>query len=533
MNVDLTIGLTAMELPFYLQAPDFRVHEAELRRLSPAWLHGEVYARESPNGVALVSRYGTRTYAQLHDNANRMANALVNLGLRKGDAVALMCRNRPEFVEVLLASMRLGLRLTPVSTQLTRDEAAYIVSDCDAKHLFVEVGLPGDSLDGVPLTHIGSLAYEALLAQSHPANPPDAGGGMLMPYTSGTTGKPKGVRRVTSDVFFPQFAGTLSNYRPTDVQLCAGPAYHAAPLLIDVRWPVVSGVPIVMLDKWDSEQVLATIHHYKVSCAHFVPTMFRRLLDLPAHVRAKYDLSSLRHVVHGAAPCSRELKQATIDWLGPVLWEYYGATEGGDGINVNAQDWLKHPGTVGRLLPEFGHRVVDADGKTCAPGQVGRVWLNAQQANNFCYHKDEEKTAQAFQLGGLLLGDEGYLDDEGWLFLTGRSAEVIISGGVNIYPVEIDDVLRRHPAVADAACAGAPDDEWGERVVALVVRITSAEGDDVAVRESLIAHASANLARYKCPRDILFVAALPYSATGKLLRSQIRNQFWAGQERKI
>jgi len=533
MNVELTIDTTAMTPPLYLQAPDFRVHEAELRRLSPAWLHGEVYARECPNGVALVSRHGTRTYTELHGNANRLANALTKLGLRKGDAVALMCRNRPEFVEVLLATMRLGLRLTPISTQLTRDEAAYIVSDCDAKYLFVETGLAGDSLDGMPLMRIGSPAYEALLAQSQPFNPPDAGGGMVMPYTSGTTGKPKGVRRGKPDLFEPQFGGTLSDYRPGDVQLCAGPAYHSAPLLIDVRWPLVSGVPIVLLDKWDSEQVLAAIHTYKVSCAHFVPTMFRRLLDLPPHVRTAYDLSSLRHVVHGAAPCSRELKQATMDWLGPVLWEYYGATEGGDGINVNAQDWLRHPGTVGRLLPEIGHRVVDAEGNTCAPGQIGRVWLNAQRDGSFCYHKDEDKTAQAFQFGGLLLGDEGYTDDEGWLFLTGRSAEVIISGGVNIYPSEIDDVLRRHPTVSDAACAGAPDDQWGERVVALVVRSALAEGDDDALRETLLAHASAHLARYKCPRDILFVAELPYSATGKLLRSQVRNQFWAGLERKI
>jgi long-chain acyl-CoA synthetase len=317
------------------------------------------------------------------------------------------------------------------------------------------------------------------------------------------------------------------------VQLCAGPAYHSAPLLFDLRWPLASGIPIVLLDGWDSTTVLALIQQHRISHAHMVPTMFARLLAVPAEQRAQFDLSSLRFVVHGAAPCPVAVKRAMIDWLGPVLTEYYAATEGGDGIHVGSADWLRRPGTVGRLQPAQGHRIVGADGRDVAPGEVGRIYFRAPPPDQrFDYFGDPAKTAAAYDGDAFTLGDLGRVDADGWLFLTGRGADTVISGGVNLYPAEVDAVLRLHPAVADVCTVGAPDDEWGERLVAVVVPAAGhAPGDELAA--TLIAHAAQHLAGFKRPRHIVFDDTLPHSATGKLLRGQVRTRFWQDRVRAI
>jgi long-chain acyl-CoA synthetase len=486
------------------RAPDFRPFAAELRQRASQGLQSAVFARECPDGLALVSRHGARSFSQLHANANRLARHLA----------------------------RIGLRLTPISTQLTRDEADYIVRDCQARVFFVEAGLGGEALGSVPRIVIGAASYAAALESGTPTDPLDPQAGKLMLYTSGTTGRPKGVFRATPEVIEPQFEGSFADYRPGDVQLCAGPAYHAAPLLFDLRWPLASGVPVVLIEKWDTHEVLDAITRHRVTHAHLVPTMMQRLLALPEVERARYDLSSLRFVVHGAAPCPVPVKRALIEWLGPVLTEYYAATEGGDNVHVNSADWLLRPGTVGRLNAEAGHRILDDQGHDAPQGTVGRIFFRAPAEGRFEYFNDPEKTAAAYRDDRFTLGDLGYVDADGWLFLTGRGAETIISGGVNIYPREIDDVIATHPAVADVCSVGAPDPEWGERVVSVVV-LAPGQVPGPALAVALMAHVAERLAAFKRPREIVFETELPHSATGKLLRAQVRQRFWAGHDKAI
>lgn len=523
----------------------FHSFESELKSLSRFWRQPQLFARENPNGFALLSATGSRTFQQIDSNVRSLVAALQGHSLRAGDAIALMCRNRAEFVEVFLASMQCGLRLTPINTHLTANEALFIVQDSQARVLFVERGLSGESieLDGLQRVVIESGAADTCWVSAMPVASPStiqpvdcaeevAECGTLMLYTSGTTGRPKGVFRKSPEGIEPQYDGTYMNYCAGDVALCSGPAYHSAPLLFDIRWPLASGVPIIMLEKWDSHDVLRLIDQYRVTHIHMVPTMFLRLLSIDAGKRSKYDVSSLRMVIHGAAPCPIPLKRAMIEWFGPILIEYYGATEGGHGINVDSHTWLRKPGTVGRLSAANGHCVFDDDGNLAPPGQVGRVFLSTTTDSKFEYFGDETKTQQAYVGSRFTLGDLGYLDEEGYLFLSGRAAECIISGGVNIYPQEIDEVLLQHAAVAEACTIGAPDVEWGERVVAVVVTSYGNPASADLARE-LIEHTRRRLAGFKCPREIVFEAALPYTGTGKLLRKQVRERFWSEHEKNI
>ena len=525
------------------QSFDFRHLEAEISRAANTWTQSGVFAREYPNGNAIFSELGNRSFAQLEERANRVANQLRAIDLCAGDPVVLMCGNRPEFVEVLLAAMRTGLRLTPISTHLTSEEAQYIVRDCGARIVFVENGLSlnGQCGEAVQEICIGKHApggnssvifYEQWQEASSPILEASPVPGNLMLYTSGTTGRPKGVFRNEPEIVLPQFSGTFADYQPGDVALCCGPAYHAAPLLFDIRWPLASGVPIVLQQSWDSERVLAAIQSLRISHAHLVPTMFQRLLRMSTERRMAYDVSSLRLVIHGAAPISVSQKIAMIDWLGPILIEYYGATEGGDGIHVDSSEWLRKPGTVGKIDPAQGHSILDDQFQEVPQGAVGRVYFRAPATGRFAYFGDPQKTAEAYRGDRFTLGDMGYVDADGYLFLTGRSAECIISGGVNIYPSEIDEVLSRHPGVLDVCTVGAPDDEWGETVVSVVV-VAQGQTPSPELARELITFAALNLAAFKCPRQIVFENALPYTATGKLLRNQVRRRFWTGREREI
>jgi long-chain acyl-CoA synthetase len=522
---------------------DFRHLAAEISLAAKTWTQSGVFARECPHGVAIISEFGNRSFAKLEESANRAAHQLRAMGLRSGDPVVLMCSNRPEFIEVLLAAMRIGLRLTPISTHLTTEEAQYIVNDCGAQYIFVEEGLSlaGQSGETIREICIGAnqhsqhtrvTGYAQWLdgGSTEPVPSPEAGN--LMLYTSGTTGRPKGVFRKEPDVVMPQYAGTFANYQPGDVALCCGPAYHAAPLLFDIRWPLASGVQIVLQQKWDSECVLAAIQTYRISHAHLVPTMFQRLLRMPTAQRLAHDVSSLRLVIHGAAPCPVNQKKAMIEWLGPILIEYYGATEGGEGIHVDSHDWLRKPGTVGRIDPAQGHSILDDQFQEVKQGAVGRVYFRAPAIGRFLYFGDPQKTADAYRDDRFTLGDMGYVDSDGYLFLTGRSAECIISGGVNIYPREVDDVLARHPCVRDVCTVGVPDDEWGEKVVSVVVP-AQGKTPSTELAQELIAFAAQHLAAFKRPREIVFEDQLPYTPTGKLLRMQVRKHFWAGKKSDI
>jgi long-chain acyl-CoA synthetase len=498
-----------------------------------------VWAELQPDRVAIYDYTGAdRTFRALNENANRIVRLLRDAGLGRGDSVALACSNRAEFCDVLLAALRGGMRLTPVNWHLTADEIAYIVRDCEARALFADariadtVQAAADACPGlVAKVAIGGripgfTPYGTALEPYEGSNIPDPCRGYTMLYTSGTTGRPKGVHK--PDAVYAPFNPDAD--RVHDVYLCTGPAYHAAPLAGNVRAPLMNGLPVVFLDKWDSETVLRLIDEKRVTHTHMVPIMFQRLLALPEDVRARYDLGSIKRITHGAAPCPPEVKHAMIRWLGPVLHEYYAGSEGGAGFVIGSEEWLTRPGSVGRSPDPDAARIVDDAGNDCPPGVEGTIYLRL--AVDFQYYRDEAKTRRARRDNYFTLGDIGYLDEDGYLFLTGRSAETIIAGGVNIYPQEIDNELLRHPAVADSCVIGVPHDEYGEEVKA-VIQLKSGIAPSDALREEILAFARANLARFKIPRSLDFVDELPRSAAGKILRNRVREPYWQGRERRI
>jgi len=497
------------------------------------------WAARQPEKVAVFEMSGpTRTFGQLNANANRIARLLRDKGLKPGDSVALLCPNRAEFVDVLFATQRCGLRMTPVNWHLTPDEIAYVIDNCEARALFAEASVasaahaaeqcPRLTLKvaiGGPLP--GFLDYEAALAPHSGEDIADPVRGHTMLYSSGTTGRPKGVYKPNAPI--PTYDPA---YQDDDVHFCTGPAYHASPMAGDVRKALVNGVPTVLLDRWDNEKVLATIEARRVTRSHFVPIMFQRLLGLPEDVRARYDLSSLRRISHGAAPCPPEVKQAMIAWLGPVLFEYYAGSEGGVGFWVTSQDWLKKPGTVGRRPDPEAAKILDEAENELPPGQAGTIYMRLADQGGFEYFKDSAKTDSGRRDGYFTMGDVGFFDEDGYLFLTGRSAETIIVGGVNIYPQEIDNELIKHPAVADSCTVGVPHDEYGEEVRA-VIELADGYEPSEALKDEILAYARQAVAKYKVPRKVDFAAQLPRSEAGKIQRNKVRAPYWEGRARAI
>lgn len=499
------------------------------------------WAEQIPDHLAIISQHGNRTFAELDAAANRLVRAFRAAGLRAGDAVALLCRNRPEFVEVVAACARGGFRLTPVNWHLTGDEAGYIVDDCEAKALVADASLasaatgaveaaPGVEVTfavGGPIPGFDDYA-EAVAAQSGDAlDDPTPGGSML--YTSGTTGYPKGVHRPPA----PRAAAVVNIYGydegGDDRHLCTGPLYHAAPLAFSLNIPLAMGVGVVLMDRWDAAETLRLIEEHRITHTHMVPTMFHRLLSLPDEVREAADLSSLRHVLHGAAPCPVPIKQRLIEWLGPVVVEYYAATEG-VGSFVDSATWLERPGTVGKPVTDDQVRIGDEEGNELPRNEIGLVYIKAPATGRFEYFKAEEKTASSYRGDYFTLGDVGYMDDDGYLYLTDRSANLIISGGVNIYPAEVDAVLLLHPSVGDVATIGVPDDEWGESVLAVVEPQPGVDPSD-ELAEELLAFCRERLATYKCPRAVAFVDELPRQDNGKIYKRRLRDQFRADGSR--
>jgi long-chain acyl-CoA synthetase len=515
-------------------------------RLAAAQLTGmtmAVWADVQPGKVAIHDPNGrTRTFAEVNANANRIVRLLRGAGLKAGDAVALVCSNRAEFVEVLVATMRSGLRITPVNWHLTADEIAYIVNDCEAKALFgdTRVAVLGEVARDCPNLVVkvaiggdldGFVTYDEALAGLDGSDIDDPVMGNQMMYTSGTTGRPKGVYRPNPVLVAPD-AYKLRGYDENSVQMCAGPAYHAAPLAFDVRAAIGAGCPLVFLDKWDSETTLRTIAEKKVTHFHLVPIMFQRLLALPDEVKARYDVSHVKFLVHGAAPCPPEVKLAMIEWFGPVVSEYYAGSEGGAGFMIDSHEWLKKPGSVGKRPALLGSKILDDEGNECPPGVPGKIYHQLPPGGGFMYFKDEAKTQKSRVGEYFTLGDVGYYDEDDYLFLTGRDAETIISGGVNIYPQEIDNELIKHDAVADSSTVGIPDEQWGEQVRAVILLKPGYQPSDELAQE-ILAFARANLPAFKVPKKVDFVTDLPRSEAGKIQRNKVRAPYWEGRARQI
>lgn len=514
----------------------------EFQKLAAKGMLFAHWARQHPDDIALFSDRGDRSFAELNGNANRLLYHLRSRGLTAGSPVALVCGNIPQFVETILACQRGGFRYTPVNWHLGPEEVAYILADCGAQAWVVQ----GEFADRIATADASAVLarlsigpaidgfedYDAAIDCQSGDDPDDPVLGKSMLYTSGTTGRPKGVVKDGVLLLMPQKEGTRADYRRGDVQLLCGPAYHAAPLAFDLMIPLASGAAVAMMDRFDAAQALAAIARRRVTHTHMVPTMFQRLLALPEGERNAADLSSLRLVIHGAAPTPPEVKRAMIDWFGPKLYEYYASTEASANIGITSEEWLERPGSVGRLLPEFGACVLDDQDRPCPPGVPGRVCFRQPATGRVSYFNAEEKNREVFSGDYFTVGDIGYVDADGYLFLTGRSAETIISGGVNIYPQEIDNVLLTHPAVRQSCTIGAPNPEWGEEVRG-VVALNPGFAPSPALGEELVDLVRASLASYKVPRGIDFIDEVPQSEAGKVQRMRVRMPYWAGRERAI
>ena len=521
--------------------PEFvqRLDEAALSGMSFA-----VWAARQPDRTAVVDPDGTsHSFGDVNADANRLVRLLRARGLTAGDSVALICSNRVEFVEVLAACLRAGFRLTPANWHLTADEIGYIVRDCEARAVIADarVAAVPEAIAACPDLDLklsvggpieGFQPYREAIAPFDSADIDDPSLGNTMMYTSGTTGRPKGVHRPNPAVT-PYVTYLMRGYDPeTSVQMCAGPAYHAAPLVFDIRAAMNSGVPLVFIDKWDSEQVLRTISERKVTHFHLVPIMFQRLLGLPAEVKARHAVDHVKFIIHGAAPCPPEVKRAMIDWFGPVLTEYYAGSEGGAGFLIDSHEWLAKPGSVGKRPALLGVRILDEAGNDLPNGQAGTIYQQMPPGGAFTYFKDSAKTQASRVDDYFTMGDVGYFDEDDYLFLTGRSAETIISGGVNIYPQEVDNELVKHDAVADSATVGIPHDEWGEQVKAVIL-LKPGHAPSDALADEILAFARASLPAFKVPRSLDFVSALPRSEAGKIQRNKVRAPYWEGRARQI
>jgi len=496
-------------------------------------------ANQAPRRLAIIADAGNCTFYELNARANQLVRALRARGLKRHSGVALICSNRAEFMQVHAACMRAGFRLTPVNWHLTGDEMAYIVTNSEAEAVIAESRFADAALRAtenqaqlkacisVGQDIAGFEPYDSTLDAYDGDNITDPELGSPMLYTSGTTGHPKGVYRWPPKVSaaLGPIMQAMITFRPeTDTALLTGPLYHAAPLNLNAVPALAAGVPLVLMDKWDAEETLRLIEEHKVVYSHLVATMFTRLLRLPDDVKARYDLSSLRAVIHGAAPCPLHIKQAMIDWWGPVVFEYYAATEGGATLSSSA-DWIARPGTVG-LPTEGSHiRVLDDAHNDVDAGTIGTVYLRSPPEGGFVYFKSEQKTAESYFENYFTMGDQGYLDAGGYLFLTGRHAELIISGGVNIYPQEIDAALLQLEWVRDACTIGVPNEEWGEEVKA-VVELTDGVEPSAKLADDIIAHCRATLAAFKCPRSVEFQSNLPRLPSGKIQRHKVRAPFW-------
>ena len=512
------------------------------------WQHAVTHRQD----VAIIDNDGgERTFGAVLDRANQLVHGLRALGVRPRDAIAIVLPNCPEVIELFMAAAQAGWYLTPINAHLAAPEIAYILSDCAAKAVITHpryATLVQAACDEAQLAtdrrfSIGTQPTEGfapttdLTANQPTTTPAERSAGSTMTYTSGTTGRPKGVRRPAATappeaVSTPQalFLSLFGIYPgSTGTHLVVAPLYHTAVINFATNH-LHLGHRLVLMDGWTPEGTLARIQAHGVTSSHMVPTQFVRLLKLDDATRAKYDLSSLRHMIHSAAPCPVPVKQAMLDWWGDCIYEYYAASEGG-GTLATPEQWRARPGTVGAPWPISTIQIRDDDGNVLATGEPGTVWIRMGD-HRFAYHGDKGKTDKAWADDFFTVGDDGYLDDGGFLFLCDRKADMIISGGVNIYPAEIESALIGHPGVADVAVFGIPDDDWGERVMA-VVQPVATDADEASLQAELATFCEGRLARYKQPRAWRFMAELPRDPNGKLYKRKLRDPYWIGRGRAI
>lgn len=512
-------------------------------------MHPHHHARQCPEKVAYVMAESGEcvTYAQLEARSNQFAHLLRSLGLKAGDHVAVLLENHPRFFEICFGAQRAGIIFTAISTRLKAKETAYIINNCGAQLLLTSRAMStlADELlalttavkhrlmlDGVTAGH---QAFEPLLALQAVTPIPDQSAGGDMLYSSGTTGHPKGVfiPPDSTDYDAPtSLMGICQNhfgFGPNSIYLSPAPLYHAAPMRFCMS-AMRLGSTCIIMTHFDPEKFLDCVEQYRVTHTQLVPTMFVRMLKLPPAQRLGRDVSSLQFAIHAAAPCPVPIKEQIIDWWGPIVWEYYAGTEGMGMTLVRSPEWLTHKGTVGKAV--IGQlRICDDAGEEVPTGQIGTVYF--AEGRPFAYHNDPDKTqASRNTQGWTTLGDVGYVDEEGYLYLTDRKSYMIISGGVNIYPQEVENLLVTHDAVVDAAVFGVPNEEFGEEVKAIVQpRDMTQAGPELAA--DLMAFCQQHLSTIKCPKSLEFMAELPRHPTGKLYKRLLRDRYWPAKESRL
>lgn len=517
------------------------------QRLGVWWI-----AEDHPETKAIVESPSDRTmtFAELAAAAHRVANALRAHGLRAGDTVAYALPNDVDAVIWQLATNEIGLRYLTLNTALSADEfasildhsgAAAVAAHTDYLDRFTAVPdsarlriIVGDAGADLPASFVTEADF---LAGQPSTPPPDRTQGDAIRYSSGTTGKPKGIVRpldgrdpgeaANAQAIF----GRAFDFQPREGVHLVSTGMHHAGCQSFYLGALNVGQALAILGKFDAEQTLAAIERHSVTTAYMVPTQFVRMLKLPQHVREKYDLSSLRSVIHSAAPCPLRVKKDMMAWWGPVIWETYGGTEGPATI-AKPHRWLEKPGTVGRPIRGVRVNILDDDGNALPPNEIGNVYIERLDGQSFSYRNDEELTASVHRGSAFTIGDVGYLDDDGYLFICDRAKDMIISGGVNIYPAEVEGVLSVHPAVGDVAVIGIPDPEWGEQVKAVIELVEEAE-PSAELAEELIAFCRERLAGFKCPRSVDFDPKLPRNEAGKLIKRQVRDAYWAEAGRRV
>lgn len=491
-------------------------------------------ARDPARAAIVVARDGSAiSFGELDRRANRCAHLLRQFGVTPGQRVALWMENDPRFYEICWAAHNTGLLYVPVSARLSPREAAYIVDDCDARVVLVSPCMAVDALQALLGEEVQVLVVGAGYEQALECMPDSAPSGEVrgaaMVYSSGTTGHPKGVIPVLDQAPIDAAPAVtvavvrLYGFDGDTVYLSTAPLYHTAPLKFGMSVQAAGGT-VVMMERFEPEAALDALARYRVTHSQWVPTMFVRLLRLPPARRQAADLSAHRVAIHSAAPCRIDVKQAMLDWWGPIVHEYYAGSESAGMCAITPQEWLRKRGSVGRAARGAIH-VLDEQGKPCAPGQTGLVYFSGGSV--FHYHKDAAKTARSVLSNGLAtFGDIGHVDEDGYLFLTDRRDNVIIAGGVNIYPQEAENLLAGHPEVADVAVFGIPHAEYGEEVKAVVALHDPARAG-AALAAQLIAFCRDNLASHKCPRSIDFDSDLPREPTGKLFKRLLKARYWS------